>query len=483
MNYRVLFNYLGKIILVEGLVMLPALIIAVANAQNNCTLAFSVTIGILIAIGIPLSLIKPNKQHIGIREGFVIVSGSWILLSLFGAIPFLISGEIPNYIDCLFETVSGFTTTGASILTEIESMSSSLLYWRSFTHWLGGMGILVFFLAIMPNSKAKGSLFRIMKAESPGPEVGKLAPRLAKTARILYVIYIALTLLEMILLLCGGMSLFDSVTTSFGTAGTGGFGVKNDSLMGYNSYLQIVVGVFMLLFGANFNVYYLILLRDFYNVWKNRELRVYLGIVTISVLVIALNIAHQIGSFASGLKHGFFQVASIITTTGFASYNFDEWPQLSRCILVMLMFIGACASSTGGGIKVSRIIILLKSAKNTLQKMMHPRSVKPLIIDQHKTEDTVVSEVNAFMTVYCIIAVLSILIISIDNFSFESTSTAVIACLNNIGPGLDMVGPAGNYSQFSWWAKMVLSADMLLGRLEIFPLIILFSPVTWRKNK
>ncbi|MBR4282357.1 MAG: TrkH family potassium uptake protein [Clostridia bacterium] len=483
MNYRVLLNYIGKILTVEGLVMLPALLIAFVKSQQNCVFAFGATIGLLIFLGLGLSLFKPKDQEVKTKEGFIIVSFSWILLSLFGALPFLLSKEIPNYIDCIFETVSGFTTTGSSILTNIEAMSSSLLYWRSFTHWLGGMGILVFFLAIMPKSKAGGSLFRLMKAEAPGPEVGKLAPKLAKTARILYIIYITLTLLEIILLLCGGMSLFDSVTTSFGTAGTGGFGIKNDSLMGYNSYIQIVVGVFMLIFGVNFNIYYLILLKDFINVWKNQELRMYLGIVTVSTIAIGVNIATQIGSFAKGLHHGFFQVASIITTTGYATADFNSWPQFSRFILVFLMFIGACAGSTGGGIKVSRVIILLKSARNTLQKIRHPKSVKTVMIDKHRTEDTVISGVNAFMTVYCIITIVSILIISLDNFSFETTTTSVISCLNNIGPGLDMVGPKGNYSQFSWWAKLVLSADMLLGRLEIFPLIILFSPVTWRKNK
>ncbi len=483
MNYRVLLNYIGKVILVEGLVMIPALLIAFAKSQQNCIFAFGVTIGALIILGLGLSLIKPKNQEIKIREGFLIVAGCWILLSLFGALPFLLSREIPNYIDCIFETVSGFTTTGATILTNIEAMSSSLLYWRSFTHWLGGMGILVFFLAIMPKSKAGGSLFRLMKAESPGPEVGKLSSKIKNTARTLYIIYIVMTIIEIILLLCGGMPLFDSVTTSFGTAGTGGFAVKNDSIMGYNSYLQMVVGVFMVLFGINFNIYHLILLKDIVNVWKNQELRLYLGIIFASTLAIAVNISSQMGSFAKGLQHGFFQVSSIITTTGFASYNFDAWPMFSRCILVFLMFIGACAGSTGGGVKVARVIILLKSARNTLQKIRHPKSVKAVMIDKHRTEDTVISEVNAFMTVYCIIAIVSMLILSIDNFSFESTTTAVIACLNNVGPGLDMVGPVGSYSAFSWWGKIVLSADMLLGRLEIFPLIILFSPVTWSKNK
>ncbi len=483
MNYRVLLNYIGKLLLLEGLVMIPAQIIAIVKSQQNCVFAFGSTVGLLILLGLGLSLIKPKDQQIKIKEGFIIVSGGWIILSLFGALPFFLSGEIPNYINCVFETVSGFTTTGATILTNIEAISSSLLYWRSFTHWLGGMGILVFFLAIMPKSKAGGSLFRIMKAEAPGPEIGKFSSKVANTARILYVIYIVLTLLEIILLLCGGMALFDSVTTAFGTAGTGGFAIKNDSMIGYNSYLQMVIGVFMLIFGTNFNIYYLILLKDFINVWKNQELRVYLGIVIASTIAIGVNISSQMGSLLKGLQHGFFQVSSIITTTGFASYNFDAWPQFSRFILVFLMFIGACAGSTGGGIKVARIIILLKSARNTLQKIRHPKSVKAVMIDKHRTEDTVITEVNSFMTVYCIIAIISMLILSIDNFSFESTTTAVIACLNNVGPGLDMVGPVGSYSDFSWWSKLVLSADMLLGRLEIFPLIILFSPITWVKNK
>lgn len=483
MNYRVLLNYIGKVMAVEGLVMLPALAIAIIESQNDCIFAFAVTIALLLVLGLSLSFIKLKDQQVQAREGFVIVAGSWIILSFFGSLPFYISREIPEFIDCFFETVSGFTTTGASILPEIETLSSSLLYWRSFTHWLGGMGILVFFLAVMPKSKAKGSLFRIMKAESPGPSVGKLAPKISQTARILYIIYIVLTLVEIILLLCGGMSIFDSVTYAFGTAGTGGFGVKNDSVMGYNTYLQSVIGVFMILFGTNFNIFYLLLIGDFASVRKNRELHMYLGIIAASVITIAINITTQMGSFFKALHHSFFQVSSIITTTGFASDNFDSWPQLSRVILVCLMFIGACAGSTGGGIKVARVLILLKSVRSTTQKLLHPKSVKAVIIDDQRTEDSVLNGVYSFMTLYCVITILSILIISIENFSFETSVTSVIACLNNIGPGLDKVGPTGNFSEFAWWSKLVLSADMLVGRLEIFPMIMLFTPSTWRKNK
>ena len=485
MNLIVILNYLGNIMRIEGAAMLPGLLISLFKHEYHTAYAFFLTIIFLAAFGSLFASFRTKQKEISHREGFFIVGVSWILLSIFGAAPLFLSGEkqLASFLDCFFEIVSGFTTTGASILTEIEALPMGLLYWRSFTHWLGGMGILVFMLAIMPSSGTGGSI-KILRAESPGPLVGKLVPKMRNTAKILYMMYIALTVLEVIFLLCGGMPLFDSLLHTFGTAGTGGFSIKNDSIAAYDSaYIDGVIGVFMLLFGVNFNVYYLLLTRNFAAAISNSEILTYFGIVGASVGAITLNTLKLFGGVGKAFRYSFFQVASIITTTGFATGDFDKWPEFSRCLLVMLMIIGACAGSTGGGIKVARLIILYKSMRNSVQKMLHPKSVKVIKMDGAVVDNRVVAEINAFMLLYVVIFLLSCLVVSLDNFNYDTTVTSVIACLNNIGPGLGLVGPTGNYSMLSDLSKLVLSADMLLGRLEIFPLIMMFTPMMWKRSR
>jgi len=483
MNKRLVGNYIGWILVLEAVFMLPALLIAVFSGELAALNGYIVTILTLAVIGTVLILIRPRNRSFYSKEGFVTVALSWICLSLFGALPFFISGAIPSYIDAFFETVSGFTTTGSSILTEVESMPKSLLYWRSFTHWLGGMGVLVFVLAVMPKSGGNGMSMHILKAESPGPQVGKIVPRMRHTARLLYTIYIILTLAQMVLLLFGGMSLFEAVTTAFGTAGTGGFGIKNDSLASYSTYLQVVTGIFMILFGVNFNIYYLLIMREFRQAFRNEELRAYLGIIAVSVVLITVDIMSMTSGVLEALNLSFFQVASIITTTGYATTDFNTWPLLSKCILVLLMVLGASAGSTGGGIKTARVLIMIKSLRSSMQKMTHPRSVKTIKLDGKPIDENTINGVTVYMIAYSIIFAVSVLIISLDNFDFETTVTAVIATLNNIGPGLGMVGASGNFSQFSVLSKLVLSADMLFGRLELFPVMLLFVPSVWKRSK
>ncbi len=469
---------------VEALLMLPALGISLYQREMEAVRGFLIAIAALLVLGLLSALSRPKNKSFYNREGFVIVGLSWILVSVFGALPFCLSGWIPNFVDSIFETVSGFTTTGASILTDIEVLPLGLLYWRSFTHWLGGMGVLVFLLAIVPmNQRGSGNSLHVLRAESPGPQVGKLVPRLHQTAKILYGIYLVMTVVQILLLLAGSVPLFDAVTISFGTAGTGGFAIKNDSLAGYSPYAQTVVTIFMALFGVNFNIFYLLLIRAFSKVFFNEELRAYLAIMLGSTLLIAWNIYELFDeNFGQALHHAAFQVSSIMTTTGYATVDFNTWPEFSRLLLVVLMILGASAGSTGGGIKISRLLILLKSARNTVVRLLHPRAVKVARLDGETLDHEVVRGVNGFMTLYCLVAILSSLIISVDNFSFETNITAVLACLNNIGPGLGIVGPIGNYADFSPFSKLVLSADMLIGRLEIFPMIILFAPSVWKNS-
>lgn len=432
-------------------------------------------------LGIAATHKKPKNTVFYAREGFVSVSLSWVILSFFGALPFYLSGEIPNFEDAMFETISGFTTTGASILSNVEGLSHSMLMWRSFTHWIGGMGVLVFVLAVLP--LAGGYNMHIMRAESPGPAVGKLVPKVRSTAKILYVIYFGMTILEMILLLIGGMPLFDAMTTSFGTAGTGGFGIKNSSIAFYDSYyLQGVITIFMILFGINFNVYYLFLIKKPKDAFRSEEARAYLGLILAAVLVIGWNVRGYFPTVFDALHHAAFQVASIITTTGFSTVDFNQWPQLSKIILVILMFVGACAGSTGGGMKVSRMLIGAKAALKELSFLIHPRSVKVLKLENKALEHSVVRSVNAYFIAYTVVFWLSVLLVSLDNMDFTTTFTSVAATLNNIGPGLNAVGPAGNFSEVSAFSKVVLMFDMLAGRLEIFPMLLLFSPATWRKQ-
>jgi trk system potassium uptake protein TrkH len=458
--------------------MVPACIVALIYQEKE-GFALLFTLALCLLCGVPLTRKKLDDKNMYAKEGFVAVALCWIILSAFGALPFVIAGSIPSYIDALFEVVSGFTTTGSSILTDVEALPHCLLFWRSFTHWIGGMGVLVFVMAILPLTG--GSSMYLMKAESPGPSVGKLVPRVKSTAMILYKMYLILSVLQLLFLLIGRMSLFDALTTVFGTAGTGGFGVRNDSFASYSHYLQGVVTVFMILFGVNFNVYYLIGRKKFKDALGSVEVRTYLAIIAVSILLITINISGGFESVFEAFHQAAFQVGSIITTTGFASADFDLWPSFSKTLLVLLMFIGACAGSTGGGIKVSRIVILWKSIRKELDVIVHPHNVKKLKMDGHVVEHTVIRSVNVFIVSYLVIFALSVLLISLDNFDFTTNFTAVAATINNIGPGLSMVGPTGNFSEFSVFSKLVLTFDMLAGRLEIFPLLILFSRGTWRK--
>ena len=430
------------------------------------------------AVGFTMTFKKPKDRTMFAKEGLVTVALSWIILSIFGAVPFVISGEIPSMTDAFFETVSGFTTTGASILTNVEGLSQTALFWRSFTHWVGGMGVLVFILAIIPTKSDSG--IHLMRAESPGPSVNKLVPKVRTTAMILYGIYLGMTVVEIVFLLVGGMPLFDSLTIAFGTAGTGGFAIKNDSIASYSTYLQGVVTVFMIMFGINFHVYYLFLVKRPKEALRTGEMWAYLGIIGTSVLVIAFSVRDMFPSFFMALHQSAFQVGSIITTTGYATVDYEAWPEIARTILVLLMFIGACAGSTGGGIKVSRIIILFKGVKKEITMISHPRSIKKVKIDGRLVEHDVVRSVNAFLVIYAVIFVISLMIISLDNMDMTTNFTAIAATLNNVGPGLGIVGPTGNYAAFSDLSKLVMSFDMLAGRLELLPMLILFVPSTWK---
>ena len=478
MNYSMISYIVGWILNFEGLFMLLPCLTAVIYGEK-AGFAFVVTMALCFVIGVPLTIRKPKNMVFYTKEGFISVSLSWIVMSVMGSLPFLFSGATSNPVDALFETVSGFTTTGASIFSDVESLPYCILFWRSFTHWIGGMGVLVFILSLLPLTG--GYHMNLMKAESPGPSVEKLVPKLQSTAKILYSIYIALTLLEILLLLAGGMPLFDTLTLSFGTAGPGGFGIKNDSMAGYSPYLQNVVTVFMILFGVNFSFYFLLLLRKPKKAFRMEEVRCYLGIIAAAIVIITINIKDFYPSVAQAFQQAAFQVGSIITTTGYATTDFNTWPQVSKTILVMLMFVGACAGSTGGGIKVSRFVILLKTINKELHHFLHPKAVRKISMDGKVVEHEVVRSINVFMIAYVLIFSFSVLLVGFDNQDLVTNFTAVAATLNNIGPGLEMVGPAQNFGLFSNGAKCVLIFDMLAGRLEIFPLLILFVRDTWKK--
>lgn len=482
MNFKMVFNIIGRICQIMGLLLLMPIIVAAVYKETDNIFVFLFVAALTFVIGTILSLLCKTKNNIiYAKEGFAVVVSTWIMMSLIGAIPFVISGEIPSYIDAVFETVSGFTTTGASILTNVEAMSKSMLFWRSFTHWVGGMGVLVFVMAILPNVTDRP--MHILRAEIPGPVVGKLVPRVKDTAKILYLIYIVLTLLEIVFLLFGGMPLYDSIVHTFGTAGTGGFGIKGDSIAGYSPYCQWVITIFMLIFGINFNIYFLLLIRRFKSVFKSSELWCYISIVLVSIGIITLNISSMYDTLGESVRNSAFQVASIITTTGFSTVNFDLWPGLSKGILLVLMMIGACAGSTGGGIKVSRLVILFKSAAKEIRKMIHTRSVSSVHFEGRLVGEGTVSSVATYFFVYMVCLIVAFLAISFEPFGFESNFSAVVACFNNIGPGFSEVGAAGNYFGYTVFSKIVLSFSMLLGRLEIFPMLIVFSPRTWIKNK
>ena len=480
MKSKVVLHTVGQILLIEaGLLLLPVIVGLIYHEQDSVR-AFLITICVTAAAGGLLSLIKSGKTSIYAREGFAITGLSWILLSLFGCLPFVISRQIPDFVDAFFETVSGFTTTGSSILNDIEALDNAMLFWRSFTHWIGGMGILVFGMIIVPLG-GKRSMY-ILRAEAPGPSSTKLVPKMRSTALILYGIYFAMSVLLLLLLLAGGMPLFDGLINVFGTAGTGGFSNHGASIGYYDSeYFEVVIGIFMILFGVNFTLYYLIFLKRAGMVFKSEELHWYLGIIAFAVITIAANINSLYGSLHQAARHSFFAVSSIITTTGFGTVDFDQWPQYSRTILVLLMFIGACAGSTGGGLKVSRVILLLRTARRSMRRMIHSKSVESIRFDGRIMEEETINTCLVYLTVYCLAVVISVVLVSLNNFPFEVNVTGVIACINNIGPGLGMVGPAGNYSAFSALSKLVLSFDMLAGRLELFPVLFLFSVRTWRR--
>lgn len=481
MNRKMILNLIGRILLTEGFLLLLPLGVALLYREFHLVPAFLISIAIAAGLGIGMTILTRNhSRSFYAGEGFVTVAFAWILLSILGALPFYLSGEIKSYTDAFFETVSGFTTTGASILTDVESMSHGLLFWRSFTHWVGGMGVLVFVIAIIP-SASKGSM-HMFRAEMPGPIIGKLVPRARDTAKILYLIYLAITIVEIILLLAGGMSLFDSVVHSLGTAGTGGFGSKADSIGGYSPYCQWVICIFMLLFGINFNLYYLMLIRKFKAAVKSTELWFYAGIVLLSTAVITLNILSLCNNFGEALRLSAFQVSSIITTTGYSTTDFNLWPDLSKAILILLMFIGGCAGSTAGGLKVSRVVLLLKMIQREFKRALHPRSVSKVRFEGRTMEESVTSNVSGYFAIYILCFAAIFLLLSFEPFGLETNFSATAACFNNVGPGLAGVGPLASYAEYSPLSKWLLSFAMLLGRLEIFPIIIALSPTTWLKK-
>ena len=481
MNYRMMGKFISRILFVEVVFMIPALLIAAYHREERTVWGFLTGMVITLFTALVLYLLcRKARKGFYAREGLVCVGASWIVMSLLGCLPFYFSGEIPSFVDALFETVSGFTTTGSSILSEVETLSFGNLYWRSFTHWLGGMGVLVFVLAIgRGREKSDGYTMHLLRAESPGPKVEKLVPRMKDSAKLLYFIYVFLTIINVLFLLIGGMPLFDAVCTAFGTAGTGGFGIKNDSIAGYSPYLQNVCTVFMLLFGVNFSCYYMLVIRQVKNVLKDEELRFYLGTVLGSILLIAWNVRGLYGTVEETFRHAAFQVASIISSTGFSTTDFDLWPSFSKAILFALMIVGACAGSTGGGFKCGRALLLIKSLRRNVRQILHPRKVQVVRVNGQMVTERVLDNTNAYLAAYVFIIVFSFIVVSLDNFSPMTNFSAVLTCVNNIGPGFEAVGPTCNFGGYSVLSKALLIVDMLAGRLEIFPILILFSRSMW----
>ena len=475
MNYRAVVNVLGKIMFMEGALMILPLIVAIIYGEYDTLIAFLIPIVILVSVGLAFGVKTPKNKMLLAKEGFMICGLAWIFMSAFGCLPFVISGMIPNYLDAFFETVSGLTTTGSSILTKVEGNPYGLLFWRSFTNWIGGMGVLVFIIAIVPLSG--GSNINLMRAESPGPSVGKLVPKVRHTARILYIIYFGLTLLEFIILVMAKMSVFDAVNTSFATAGTGGFGIKNDSIGGYSVAIQWIVTIFMILFGVNFNAYYLLFFGSIKKALSMEEVRAYFGIILAAITAITINIYSMCSGVWDAITKSAFQVGSIITTTGFSTTDFNMWPQTSKTILVLLMFVGACAGSTGGGIKVSRFVILIKTIIKELNSYIHPRSVKKIKVEGKPVEHEVIRSVNVYMITFILTFVVSVFLVSLEGKDLTTNFTAVAATINNIGPGLELAGPTQNFGHFGILSKIVMIFDMLAGRLELFPMLLLFHPV------
>jgi trk system potassium uptake protein TrkH len=478
MNYRIILKTLGNLLIIESIGMTPSLFISIYYRQNDM-IAFIISIAITGILGFALTRITASSNKFKTREGLVLVSLGWILVSLFGCLPFIISDYIPSFADAFFETVSGFSTTGATILNNVEALPKGLLFWRSFTHWMGGMGILVFTIAVVP-AMGVGS-FHIFKAEAPGPAANKFGPRMKETAKILYITYISITLLQIFLLKLGGMTLYDSAVHTFGTVGTGGFSTRNASIGSYNStYIHVVISLFMMLSGVNFSLYFALYRRKWRDVIKNEELRFYLFIILVSTIFISINIKGIYHSLGETVKHAFFQVNSIITTTGYTTVNFDEWPTFSKGILFALMFVGGCAGSTAGSIKVIRILALLKLIKVEILKLVHPRAVISVKIDSRSVSSGALSSIVSFFVLYIIIFVLGTLAISLEGIGLVSSASAVSATLGNIGPGFEFVGPLRNFGEFSVYSKLLLSLLMLLGRLELFTLISLFIPRFWK---
>ena len=482
MNFRMMGRFLAQILGIEGVFMIPALIISLCDKAQGAALGFGCAIVAIAALSAILWInCHSAPSAFSAREGLVCVGASWIVLSLVGCLPFWVSREIPSYIDAFFEIVSGFTTTGSSILPNVEALSRGLLYWRSFSHWLGGMGVLVFLLAFT-GGKGQGFTMHLLRAESPGPNVGKLVPKMRNTASILYLLYIALTVINFLFLVAGKMSVFDAVCTAFGTAGTGGFGIKNDSMASYSPYLQNVTTVFMALFGINFSCYYLLLLRQWKSVFGDEELRLYLILVFGSIALITLNLGDFYPTLAETVRHAAFQVSTIITTTGFATTDFDLWPAFSKSILVFLMLVGACAGSTGGGLKCARLLLLMKNLGRNIHQTVRPRKVQVVRSNGQTVDEKILANADAYLAAYVIIIFVSYMVISLDDFTFGTNFTAVLACFNNIGPGLEAVGPTCNFAAYSTLSKLVLCFDMLAGRLEIFPILALMSPMVWKKQ-
>jgi len=484
MNYKMMGKFIGLLLMVESIFMMPALIISLCMKEYSSVMGFTVTIVLLWGLGVTLRLLcRKARKSFFAKEGLVCVGMGWLFMSLLGCLPFFLSGAIPNYVDALFEIVSGFTTTGASILEQIEGLPYGILYWRSFSHWLGGMGVLVFLLAIpMGGEGGSGFTMHLLRAESPGPNVGKLVPKMKQTAQILYILYIALTVLDVIFLLIGGMPVFDAVCTAFGTAGTGGFGIKGDSIAGYSPYIQNVCTVFMLLFGVNFSCYYLLLLGQIKSVFKDEELRMYLGIILASILLIVWNLRGYYDTLEETVRHTAFQVASIVSSTGYATTDFDLWPGFSKAILLFLMVIGACAGSTGGGFKCGRALLVVKNMLRSVRQLIRPQRVQVVRMNGQTVDEKVLANTNTYVAAYAIIIIASFLLISVDGFSITTNFSAVLACFNNIGPGFEAVGPTCNFASYSIFSKLILIWDMLAGRLEIFPILILFSRTTWRQR-
>ena len=479
MNTSIIRYILGHIIKLEGFFMLLPCVIAIIFNEKELFTYLAIAV-LCILLGSLLSFKKAKDNVFYLKEGCIATSLSWILLSFFGALPFVLTGEIPHFTNAMFETVSGFTTTGASILSDVEALSHASLMWRSFTHWVGGMGVFVFILSLLP--MIGGSTMQLMKAESPGPSVDKFVPKVRDTAKLLYKIYIVITLLQMAVLLLAGMPLFDTLTLTFGTVGTGGFGVKNDSLGSYTALQQNIITFFMIISGINYSFYFLIISKKLKDAFHLEEVRWYLGIILGSVTIITLNTMHMYSGIGETLRHAFFQVGSLVTTTGYSTTDFNLWPELSKTILILLMIIGACAGSTAGGFKISRMLILLKSVKRELSIMIHPREIKKIRLDGHVVKPEVIQTAHVYLIIYCALFLLSILLISIDNFDFTTNFTAVAATFNNIGPGLAGVGPMSNFDIYSTFSKIVLMIGMLIGRLELYPIMLLLLPATWKRK-